>query len=385
MKRLSNITALQPTGMRKMFDLAATMDNVISFALGEPNFDTPQNVIAAAKDALDRGETHYNANAGILPLRNSIAKKMKENEHLDYDPLTEIQVTVGGMEALYLTLMVLLDTDDEVILTDPCYTNYLGQIVMNKGVPVPIPVYEENGFNYTEESLRNAITDKTKVIVLNSPCNPTGGVATRETQEMVAKIAIEHDLYVIYDEVYKYLVYDGLEFFNIASIPGMKERTIIIDSVSKSYAMTGWRVGFALGPADIIGHMPKLQENLLSCVNTPSQWAAVEALEGPQDACAYMNKQYLQRRNLICEGINKIDKLSCTIPKGAFYVFMNIKETGLTSDEFALRLLKEAKVVLSAGSGFGVSGEGYVRIAYATSTENIIEGLKRIEKFVSTL
>ena len=385
MKNLSTITALPQTGMRKMFDLAATMDDVVSFALGEPNFDTPQNVIQAAKEAMDRGETHYNANAGILPLRKAISKMFMKTENLEYDPDSEIMVTVGGMEGLYLTLMVLLDIDDEVIVTDPCYTNYLGQIQMNKGKVVPVPVYEENGFNYTEEGLRSAITDKTKVILLNSPCNPTGGVATKEVQEMVARIAMEYDLYVIFDEVYKYLIYDGLEFFNIASTPGMRARTIIIDSVSKSYAMTGWRVGFTLGPADIIGNMPKLQENMLSCVNTPSQWAAIEALEGPQDACSYMNQQYLERRNLLCEGINKIDRLSCSVPNGAFYVFMNIKETGLSSEEFALRLLKEAKVVVSAGSGFGDNGEGYVRIAYATSTENIIEGLKRMEKFVSTL
>lgn len=385
MKSLSTRTELQPTAMREMFDLAAQMDDVVSFALGEPDFDTPENIKEAMKKALDMGMTHYNANAGIIQLREAAAKKMKEFDGLDYDPNTEIQITVGGMEAIYLTFVTLLNPGDEVIVTDPCYTNYHGEIIMNGGVPVSVPVYEADGFNYTEEALRKAITDKTKVIVLNSPCNPTGGVATKEVQEMVARIAIEYDLYVLYDEVYKHLIYDGLEFFNIASIPGMKERTLIVDSVSKSYAMTGWRVGFLYGPAEIIGHMPKLQENLLSCVNTASQYAAIEALTGPQDACDYMNQQYYERRNMICEGINKIDKLSCNVPKGAFYVFMNIKKTGLSSHEFAIRLLKEAGVVVSPGSGFGKMGEGYVRIAYSNSKENIAEGLRRMEKFVRSL
>lgn len=385
MKKLSTLTELQPTAIRKMFDLALGMDNVVSFAMGEPDFDTPKHIIEAAKKAMDAGQTHYNPNAGIMPLREAISQKMKEFDHIEYDPKSEIMVTVGGMEAIYLTLTVLLNPGDEVLVTDPCYANYDGEIKMNGGIPVYVPVYEKDEFNLTEENLRKAITPKTKAILFNSPTNPTGAVAPQSVQEMIARVAIENDLYVIYDEVYKYLIYDDTPFFNLASINGMRERTIVVDSFSKSYAMTGWRVGYAVGPAAVIGNMPKLQENFCSCVNTPAQWAAVEALKGPQDACNYMNQQYLERRNLICEGLNRIDGLSCNTPKGAFYVFLNVKGTGLTSEEFAIRLLKEEHVVVSPGSGFGEMGEGYVRLSYATSTENIREGVKRMGHFVKGL
>lgn len=383
MKELSKVINLSPNKIRRMYDLAQGMENVISFVLGEPDFTTPQNIIDAAKRALDDGQTHYTPNAGILPLRQAISKHFREFDKVDYNPEDEILVTAGGMQGLFLTLMVLTNPGDEVLLSDPCYSNYYGMIKMNHSIPISVPVYEKDGFNFNEENLKNAITPKTKAILVNSPANPTGGVATCKNLEMIARVAIENDLFVIYDEVYKNLIYDDAQgFYNIARIPGMRERTVLVDSLSKSYAMTGWRVGFCLGPKEIISHMPKLQEFMVSCVNTVAQYAAIEAFNGPQDACKHMNAQYKVRRDTMVQRINNIEKLSCITPQGAFYVFMNIKETGLTSDEFALRLLQERHVVVAPGDGFGSMGEGYVRLSYATSVENINEGFDRIEKFV---
>ncbi|BCG61132.1 pyridoxal phosphate-dependent aminotransferase [Paenibacillus sp. URB8-2] len=386
MKELSSkIANIEPAKIRKMYDMAQGLDNVISFVIGEPEFDTPQHIIDAAKKAMDHGHTHYTPNSGILPLREAVSTHFKDFDKVSYNPLDEIMITVGGMQGLYLSLLVLTNPGDEVIVSDPCYTNYYGMIEMNHAIPVTVPVYEEEGFNFTEKGLREALTPRSKAILLNTPSNPTGAVADRETIEMIARIAIENDLYVIFDEVYKYLTYDEEAFFNIARIPGMKERTIIVDSVSKSYAMTGWRVGFCLGPEHVISQMQKIQEFMLSCVNTPAQYAAIEALTGPQDALTYMNEQYKQRRKIMVDRINSIDTLSCLMPKGAFYIFMNIKETGLTSEEFAIELLKDQHVVLSPGDCFGAMGEGYVRLSYATSVENINEGFDRIEKFVKKL
>lgn len=385
MAKLSKLSELEQSPIRRMFDMSKGMDNLVSFVIGEPDFVTPKNIIEAAKKSLDEGKTHYTDNSGILELREAIAGKLKEYDKVEYDPKTEILVTCGGMQALYLTMATLLDPGDEVILADPSYVNYTGQVKMCYGVPVYVPVYEKDGFNFTGANLRKAITSKTKAILLNSPANPTGGVATRDVMEEIARVAVENDLFVIYDEVYKYLLYDNLEFCNIAALEGMRERTIVIDSFSKSYAMTGWRVGYLAGPKEVVEKMPKLHENICSCVTDPSQYGAVEALLGNQDSVAYMNQQYLERRNLLVDGINAIDGLSCNRPKGAFYAFINITKTGMTSEEFAVRLLKQEKVVVAPGSGFGKSGEGFIRISYATSTEKIREGLKRIRHFVESL
>lgn len=382
MIKLSKISRMAPSPIRKMFDLARGMENIVSFGLGEPDFTTPVNIIEAAKKQLDEGNTHYTPNAGILPLREAVANKLKEYDRVEYDPNTEIMITSGGMEGLYLTMLAALNPGDEVILTDPSYVNYHDQVSMCNGVPKYVPVYEEDGFNYNPENLEKAITSKTKAILINSPANPTGAVASRELLEKIADIAIKNDLLVIFDEVYKYLLYDNLKFCNIASIPGMKERTVVIDSCSKTYAMTGWRVGFVAGPKELVSNLPKIQENVCSCVPAFSQYAAIEGLKNSQASVDYMNKKYLERRNVICDGINSIEHLSCKVPKGAFYIFVNIKKTGLTSEEFAVRLLKEEAVIVSPGSGFGKSGEGFVRMSYATSIENINEGLKRIKHFV---
>lgn len=372
----------QASPIRKMFNMANKMENIVSFALGEPDFTTPQNIIDAACKALHEGKTHYTENAGILSLRKSISKCLEQKNRVSYNPENEIVITSGGMEALMLTMMVTINLGDEVIVTDPCWPNYLSQITMCGGIPKSVRVFEEDGFIYNCENLKKAITKNTKAILINSPANPTGGVAGREVLENIAKIAIDHNLFIISDEVYKYFVYDGAEFVSISSLEGMKERTIVIDSFSKSYAMTGWRVGYAAGPSQIIENMTKLHENVAACIHTPSQYAAIEALEGTQEPLKYMINRYAQRRELIVDGINSISSLSCIKPKGAFYVFMNITKTGMTSDEFAIELLKNEGVVVVPGTGFGEAGQGFVRISYATSDENIKEGLRRMERFV---
>ncbi|MDU2064607.1 MAG: pyridoxal phosphate-dependent aminotransferase [Sporomusaceae bacterium] len=371
--------------VRKMFDEAAKLDDVVSFALGEPDFTTPDNIIAAANQALAVGETHYTANSGIVALREAIAKRLRRDDRVDYNPSSEIIVTTGGVEALILAMMVILDPGDEVIVTDPCWPNHPGQVKMCGAIPVFVPVLEEDGFVYNLTQLRAAITPKTKAILLNSPANPTGSVATYDDLAGIAKLAVEHDLFVISDEVYRYFTYDGAAFFSISSFPGMKERTLIVDSFSKSYAMTGWRVGYVAAPAEFVAYMSNLQEHVCSCVNTPAQYGAIEALEGPQDSLEKMIRKYAERRELIVTGINAIEGLSCRMPKGAFYAFINLTASGLSSDEFTRRLMLEEGVVIVPGTGFGEAGEGFARISYATSEENIREGLRRIEHFMAKL
>lgn len=385
MKKLSKATQLPQSGIRRMFDLAKGKEDVISFVLGEPDFDTPKSIVEEAKKALDEGKTHYTDNAGILPLREEISKSVKKYDRVAYNPENEILICTGAMQAIYLTMAVLLNPGDEVLISNPCYANYYGQVSMNYGVPVPVPVYEEDDFNFTYENLKKYVTPKTKAILLNSPNNPTGAVATRKVMEDVAKIAIENDLYVIYDAVYKHLLYDGIDYINIAELDGMRERTIYIDSFSKTYAMTGWRIGYLAGPKEIVSLMPKLQEFMPSCISTFTQYAAIEALRSGQSAIDSMNREYTSRRKLLLEKIESIDKISCRAPKGAFYAFINIKKTGLGSQEFAERLLEQQNVVVAPGVAFGDEGEGYIRISYATSTENIQEGMNRMKRFVDSL
>jgi len=376
---------IQGSTIRKMFNMASNMTDTVSFALGEPDFTTSRNIIDAACKAYQEGLTHYTLNAGILPLRQAIAKKLKRKNNVDIDPETEIMITAGGMEALMLVMMVALNPGDEVIVSDPFWTNHPSQVLMCGATPRFVKVYEEDGFVYNPDNVRKAINKNTKAILINSPANPTGGVAGREILEELARIAIEHDLLVITDEVYQHLIYDDEEFVSIASFPGMKERSVIIDSFSKAYAMTGWRIGYAAGCKEILKNMIKLHENVVSCINTSSQYGAIEAIEGPQDHLKFMLDKYSIRRKLIVEGINSIEKLSCIKPKGAFYAFPNITKTGLSSEEFAVELLKKTGVVTVPGSGFGEAGEGFIRISYATSEENIKEGLKRIKSFVEGL
>jgi aminotransferase len=386
MIKISDIAqGIEGSPIRKMFNIASKMTDVISFTVGEPDFVTPQNIMDAAVRAMGEGQTHYTLNAGILPLRKAVAKRLYDKSSLKVDPDREVIITAGGMEALMLCMMVLINPGDEVIISDPYWPNHPGQVKMCGGIPRLVKVYESDGFVYNCDNIRRAINKNTKAILVNSPANPTGGVVDKETMKEIAKIAVENDLMVISDEVYQHFLYDGAEFVSIASFEGMKERTIIIDSFSKTYAMTGWRVGYAAGPEEIIKNMVKLQENVVGCINTPAQYAAIEALEGTQEPLKKMIEKYAERRELIIDGINKIPNLSCIRPKGAFYTFVNISKSKMKSEDFAVNLLKSNAVVVVPGSGFGEAGEGFIRMSYATSEENILEGLKRMDNFMRSL
>lgn len=368
--------------IRKVFNKSLGHDDWTRFTVGEPNFDTVRPIIEAAYRSALEGNTHYVHNAGILPLREQLAKKFLKDNHLNMDPEREIMVTNGGTEAIYLALQAVIEPGDEVIMPGPQWTPYPMLTTLNHGKAVICKVYEEDGFQYTEENLRKVITPATRMIILNSPCNPTGGMAGRKTLEMVARLAREFDLWVMSDEVYEKLVYDGNEHISIASLPGMKERTIVINSFSKSYAMTGWRVGFAAAPADLMEVMVKLHELETSCCNVPAQFAAIEALTIDQSVIDDMLEQYAKRRKRIVDGLNSISGVNCTLPKGTFYAFANVKELGIPSDELVDRLMDEVGLVVVPGTAFGEDGEGFLRFSFAVSDETIDDGLERLETFV---
>lgn len=369
--------------IREMFALQTGLEDVISFALGEPDFAPPKHVVDAAIASLQRGETHYTPNAGIPALREAVSKEYHDRG-LDYNP-SEIIIGQGAISLLLLGCTAILDIGDEAIIPDPGWANYRGLVSQVGAKFVPVKVHEKNNFMYDIDDLQEAITPKTKLIFINSPSNPTGSVASRENLEKVANLVKEKDLYVLSDEIYRELLWDDEIYTSIASLPGMKERTLVIDGFSKKYAMTGLRVGYAAGPEELIVAMTKLLENVLSSVNEGMQWAGVAALTGSKDEVEEMKNQYQRRRKLIIDGLNSIDKISCLAPKGAFYAFPNISKTGLNSRDFAIRLLKETHTVVVPGTGFGEGGEGFVRLAYATSEANIEEGLRRISAFVRSL
>ena len=383
MKEIAKIAkAITPSPIRQMFNKAIGMTDVVSFTVGEPDFLTPQNVVDAAVRALQNGEHKYTPNAGILPLREAVAKTLKASHNLEYAPEGEVIITAGGMEALMLLMMTILDPGDEVILGDPCWTNYSRQVELTGAVPVFVPVYGEDHFNFKPEALEAAITPKTKAFLINSPANPTGGIASAEQLRVLAEIAVKHDLYVISDEVYSRLLYDDNKAVSIATFPGMKERTIVVNSFSKTYAMTGWRVGFAAGPAEIIKTMVKLQENVAACVNSAAQYGALAALTEPQDAVDEMVKSYARRRELIIREFAKIPGLKCFTPQGAFYAFVDISESGMKAMDFATALLEEERVIVVPGHAFGSDSDRYIRLSFATSDENILEGTARIRRFM---
>ncbi|MBQ2063344.1 MAG: pyridoxal phosphate-dependent aminotransferase [Firmicutes bacterium] len=386
MKPLATRCSTVPrSAIRAIVGKSYGMENVISFGFGQPDFTTPERIIKAGIKSLENGETFYTPNAGCDYLRAAIADEYV-SRGMKYGPENVI-ITVGGAEALCLTMLALVDAGDEVILQDPCFANYIGMVRANGGIPVPVACTEENDFMMTAEDLKAAITPKTKAVLLNYPSNPTGAVATKENLEEVCKVCVENDLYVITDEMYKRLIYTEDKFYSPAEFPDMKERTIIVDGFSKAYAMTGWRVGYACGPEEIINNMIKMNENVVSCVNEAAQRAAYDALTGDQSVVDEMVEKYVRRRDLMVKMINENmgGKMTARTPKGAFYVFANIKKTGLTSEEFCYRLLEEKHVVTVPGTGFGDSGEGFVRFSYATSEENIEEGLKRIQAFIESL
>ena len=383
MKALSRITeTVTNSPIRQMFNRALGMKDVISFTVGEPDFSTPSHIVEAAVHALRRGEHHYTPNAGILPLRQAIAISVERSHGLKYDPDSEIIVTAGGMEALMLTMLTILDPGDELILSDPCWTNYSRQVLICNASPVFVTVDASTNFQFDADALEAAITDKTKAFLVNSPANPTGGIANLDTLRKLAEVATRHDLYVISDEVYASLLYEDNKAYSIATLPDMKERTIIVNSFSKTYAMTGWRVGFAMGPTDIIKNMVKLQENVAACVNSTAQYAAIAALEGTQEPLREMQRAYQRRRAIIVDGFSRIRGLDCFAPQGAFYALVNISATGMSANEFAMDLLNKERVIVVPGDAFGATSDRYVRLSFATSEENIREGLKRIERYM---
>ena len=384
MSFISNKSQKTPHSViREMFALQTGLDNVISFALGEPDFTAPQHVIDATVASLQRGETHYTPNAGIPALRQAVSDLYKRRG-LDYKP-SEVLIGAGAISMLNIACTAMLDIGDEVLVPDPGWANYVGLMMQVGAVPVPIRLKEENGFMYDVADLQAALTPKTKMILLNSPSNPTGGVASADNLRQIADFAKANDLYILTDEIYRELLWDDEPYTSIASFPGMKERTVVVDGFSKTYAMTGMRLAWAVAPEEVIVVMTKLLENVLSSVNEGMQWGGVAALNGSQECVEEMKRQYRRRREIIVGGLNDMKGVSCLMPKGAFYAFPNISKLGIPSREFAMRLLKEKHVVVVPGTGFGEGGEGFVRLAYATSEDNIREGLRRMKEFVESL
>ncbi len=376
------ITEIQPSGIRRFFDAASTMSNVISLGVGDPYFVTPWHVREEGIYSLEKGRTFYTGNSGLLELREEIGRYLDRRFGLSYSA-DEILVTVGGSEAIDIGFRTMLDPGDEVIIPEPCYVSYLPCVKLAGGVPVRLPLEEKDQFKLTKEKLLSAITDKTKILVLPFPNNPTGAILNREELQIIADIVKEHDLFVMSDEIYSELNYEG-GHVSIASIPGMRERTIVINGFSKSYAMTGWRLGYAAGPKEIMKQMLKIHQFVIMCAPTTSQYAAIEALRNGDEDVRRMRESYDERRRFLVNALNEMG-LPCFEPKGAFYVFPNISAYGMTSEEFARRLLEQERVAVVPGTAFGECGEGFLRISYAYSIDNLKKALDKIEKFIDTL
>ena len=377
------IVDIQPSGIRKFFDVANEMEDAISLGVGEPDFDTPWRIREEGMFSLEKGRTFYTSNAGLKELRKEICNYLERKIHVKYDAVHETLVTVGGSEAIDVGLRCMLDPGDEVLIPQPSYVSYLPCTIMADGIPVIIPLQGKNEFKLTVEELETYTTPKTKVLVLPFPNNPTGAIMTREDLEPIAEFVKAHDLYVMSDEIYSELTYKE-EHVSIASLPGMRERTLVINGFSKGFAMTGWRLGYCCGPEMIITQMTKLHQFAIMCAPTNSQYAAVEGLRNCGDEVEEMRKSYNQRRRFLMHEFEKMG-LECFEPFGAFYVFPSIKEFGMTSEEFATRLLNEEKVAVVPGTAFGECGEGFLRISYAYSLEDLKEAIGRLERFIGRL
>lgn len=375
------IKQVKPSGIRKFFDIAVEMDNVISLSIGEPDFQTPWHIRQAGIKSLEDGKTWYTPNKGFLELRRAISEYYKRRFNVLYNPDTQVLVTVGGSEAIDLALRTVISPGDEVLIPQPSFVCYDPLTTMAGGVPVVLETKAENNFRLTARELEESVTDKTKVLVLPFPNNPTGAIMEREDLESIARVIIKHNLFVISDEIYAELTYGGKQHVSIAEIPGMKERTVVISGFSKAYAMTGWRLGYTLGPVPVVEQMTKLHQYGIMSSPTTAQYAAIEALNNGDEDIDEMRSDYDIRRRLIVGELNEMG-LTCFEPLGAFYTFPCIKSTGLSSDEFAKRLVKEKRVAVVPGTAFGDCGEGYVRISYAQSLKNIKTAMKRIEEFV---
>ncbi len=373
------VQAVPPSGIRRFFDIAATMEDVISLGIGEPDFTTPPAIVRAGIASLEAGETHYTSNSGILALRVALADHLERLYGVHYDPEQELLITVGVSEALYLALVATVDHGDEVIVPEPCFVSYKPEVLFAGGTPVVVPTGVENGFQVLAEQVEEAITARTKALLIGYPNNPTGAVMTRDRLLEIARLAEKHDLLVISDEIYDRLVY-GMEHTCFASLPGMRERTILLGGFSKAYAMTGWRIGYAAAPADLLGAMRKVHQYTIMSAPTTAQFAALEALRNGEEAVQEMRARYDRRRRLIVDGLNSIG-LTCFEPRGAFYAFPSIATTGMSDEEFSERLLMEERVACVPGSAFGACGAGHVRCSYATAYEKIEQALERIARF----
>lgn len=381
---LSNkITTIKPSGIRRFFDVVNEMPDAISLGVGEPDFDTPWFVRDEGIHSLEKGKTFYTSNSGYKELKIEIANYICRKQGIKYNYESDIIVTVGGSEAIDIALRAMIDKGDEVIIPQPSYVSYEPCAVLADATPVIIELKDENDFRLTCEELRAAITDKTKLLILPFPNNPTGAILEKNELEELAKVIIEHDIFVLSDEIYSELCYKG-EHVSIASIPGMKERTIMINGFSKSYAMTGWRLGYACGPAAIIEQMVKIHQYAIMCAPTTSQYAAVEALKHGDRVVAQMRESYNERRRYLVNALKEMD-IECFEPFGAFYIFPCIKEFGMTSEEFATRFLQEEKVAIIPGTAFGDCGEGFLRISYAYSIEKLKVAFERLNRFVTKL
>lgn len=370
---------------RQLFNLAKQYDDVIDFTLGDPDVQTHQAIKNAACVAIQEGKTRYSQNAGLQCLRDTIHDYYLRTEGLEYCPNSETIVTVGAMEGLYLALLSLLDPGDEVIIPAPYYVNYGQMCQMCHGVPVIVDNPDADELSFNVKDIEAAITPRTKAIIINTPSNPSGKIIPHDKIEAIAKLAIKYDLVVISDEVYKSLIYERNDYKSIVTIEGMRERTVLVNSLSKEFCMTGWRVGYVLGPLEVIAAMTKLQENVAACAPLPSQYAAIEALSGKGDYSSFMVETFKKRRDVLTEGVQSIAKLSCSAPEATFYLMVNISGTGMTSEQFAFELLKKEHVALVPGVTYGKCCDNYVRIAFTIEEDKIREGVKRIRRFVESL
>lgn len=383
-KILSNkAVSIQPSGIRKFFDLTEKMQDVTALTVGQPDFVTPWHIREAAIESLQKGRTYYTSNAGLTPLREAICEYMKRRFSLNYNPKDETLVTVGGSEAIDLAVRAVVNAGDEVIIPEPCFVCYAPIVSLAGGTPVCLPLKSEDKFKLTPEALRSAITERTKMLVLAFPNNPTGAVMTKEDLEPIAALLRNTDIIVLSDEIYAELTY-GRKHFSIAALDGMRERTVIVSGFSKAYAMTGWRMGYVLAPQEITYQMYKIHQYAIMCAPTTSQFAAIEALINGDEDIEYMRDEYNRRRRLLLNGFEAIG-LDCFEPEGAFYAFPNIGKFGLSSDEFCTRLLNEKKVAIIPGTAFGSSGEGFARVSYAYSVNHITTAIEKIEEFIKTL
>lgn len=382
-KRAERLRGIEGSGIRRLFASTENMHGAISLGIGEPDFTPPEHVLEAAKRAIDEGKTKYTPSNGIPELREALARKYQREYGLSYNPESEVLVTVGATEAVALALLSFVNPSDEVLIPDPGFVCYAPAVKIAGGVPVSIPLFEDDDFKPDIESVTSLVTRKSRVIIVNSPNNPTGTVLTHDELAKLRRLAVENDLIVVSDEVYEKIIYDSTKHLSLATFPGMRERTIVVNSFSKTYAMTGFRVGFSVGPEELISAMLLIHQFTVASVEGPAQYAATAALEGSQDFVSDMVSEFDKRRLLVHKRLGEIEKFRCSLPKGAFYAFPNIGDFNMTSADVSERIFREAKVIVTPGSAFGKRGEGFLRLSYATSYDKINEAMDRLEKVAS--